>query len=59
MLKDKRSVSDEMLGLVAKNGYDLEGEIPEDMMNHCALYEANRFSSGLEMTKRMFRSFRP
>lgn len=59
MLKDRRSVSDEMLELVRKNGYDLEEEVPEDMMNHVALYEANKFSSGLGAATKAFRSLKP
>ncbi len=59
MLDEKKTVSDEILEMVKKNGYDTEKEVPEDMLNHVALYQANRFSSELGGMKELFRSFRP
>jgi hypothetical protein len=59
MIDEKRTVSDEILDMVKKNGYSLEEEVPEDMLNHVALYHADRFSSEIESTKQLFRSFRP
>jgi len=47
MLEDKRSVSDEILAMVRKNGYSTDEEIPEDMLDHIALYHADRFSAYL------------
>ncbi len=55
MLKGKRTVSDEILEMVRKNGYDINEEVPEDMMNHVALYHANKLSSGIEELRKGFK----
>ena len=52
MIEEKKTVSDEILDMVKKNGYDINGEIPEDMMNHIALYHANRLSSELDNARK-------
>lgn len=53
MIDSKKSVSDEILDMVKKNGYDLNEEIPEDMLNHVALYHANKLHSEMENLKKM------
>ncbi len=45
MLDNKKSVSDDIIQMVKKNGYKLDEEVPEDMLNHIALYEADKFAS--------------
>lgn len=58
MIEERRTVSDEMLDLVRKNGYDPAEEVPEDMLNHLALYEADRFMKSLKKTRKLFEKFR-
>lgn len=57
MLDSRKSVSDEILMMIKKNGYDLEAEIPEDMLNHVALYHADRLSKSTAALVKEFRSF--
>jgi hypothetical protein len=59
MIDEKKSVSDEILDMVKKNGYSLDEDVPEDMMNHAALYQANRFASDLGAMEKAFKGFRP
>jgi hypothetical protein len=58
MLKEKKTVSDEIIELVRKNGYSLEGELPKDILNYIALYHAEKFSSEISDTIKMLRKFR-
>ena len=51
MLENKKTISDEILAMVKKNGYDINEEIPEDMLNHIALYHAEKLSSELDDTR--------
>jgi hypothetical protein len=53
MLESKKTMSDEILDMVKKNGYSLEEEIPEDMLNHIALYHANKLSAELDNARKM------
>jgi hypothetical protein len=45
MVKNRKTVSDEILDMVKKNGYDVSAEVPDDMMSHVALYHADRLKS--------------
>ncbi|MBD3210723.1 hypothetical protein GF318_05060 [Candidatus Micrarchaeota archaeon] len=53
MLDERKTVSDEILEMVKKNGYDTDKEIPEDMLNHVALYHANRLSAEIKNTRKI------
>lgn len=57
MLKEKKTVSDEIIALVKKNGYSLEGELPEEMVNYIALYQANKFYSGIDQDIKKLKKF--
>ncbi len=57
MLASKKSVSDDILSMVKKNGYSLEQKIPEEMLNHIALYSSDRFSKSFSSLKTLFSSF--
>jgi hypothetical protein len=59
MLTERKTVSDEILDMVKKNGYSLEEEVPEDMLNHAALHQATKFSSQLSANRKAFESFAP
>jgi len=54
MVKEKKTVSDEILDMVRKNGYDINEEVPEDMMNHVALYHASKISSEIADLRKRF-----
>ncbi|MBN1170302.1 hypothetical protein JXA56_04710 [Candidatus Micrarchaeota archaeon] len=54
MVESRKTISDEMIDMVRKNGYDLK-DVPEDMMNHLALYHANKMSAGLKDLKKQFK----
>ncbi len=58
MLKEKKSVSDEIIQLVKKNGYSLEGELPEDILDYIALYHSEKFSSEMDNTIKALKKFR-
>jgi len=51
MIEDRKSVSDEILAMVKKNGYKLDEEVPEDMLNHVALYYADKLPEDIEAAK--------
>lgn len=53
MLDTKRTISDEILEMVKKNGYDTNEEVPEDMLNHVALYHANKLPSEIDNARKM------
>jgi hypothetical protein len=55
MFKKRKTVSDEILDMVKKNGYNKNEEVPEDMLNHIALYHANRLSSEVENVRKSFK----
>jgi hypothetical protein len=55
MAKEKRTVSDDILEMVKKNGYDLEAEVPDDMMNHVALYHAERLKSTVGQIRKSYK----
>lgn len=57
MLKEKKSVSDDILELIRKNGYSLDEELPEDILNYVALYQSEKFSSELEAAIKKLRKF--
>lgn len=57
MIRDKKTVSDEILEFVKKNGYSLEEELPEDMLNYIALYQADKFYSGMDNTIKQLEKF--
>lgn len=42
MLDERKTVSDGMLEMVRKNGYSTDEEVPEDMLNHIALFHAQK-----------------
>jgi hypothetical protein len=52
MLDSGMSVSDEILAMVKKNGYDLDAEVPEDMLNHIALYHADRLPMEIDAARK-------
>ena len=54
MVKKKKTTSDEMLEMVKKNGYSYD-DVPEDMLNHLALYHSSKLTSDLALLKRQFR----
>ena len=58
MLKEKKSISDSILDLVKKNGYSLDNELPKEMVNYIALYQANKFSSEIDSTIKALKKFR-
>jgi hypothetical protein len=53
MLDEKSSVSDQILAMVRKNGYSLEEEVPEDMLNHVALYHADRLPAEIRAARQL------
>ncbi|MBU0532167.1 hypothetical protein KKB44_01610 [Candidatus Micrarchaeota archaeon] len=53
MIDSKKTVSDEILDMVKKNGYDINAEIPEDMLNHISLYYADKLSSELKNARKI------
>ncbi len=53
MLEKEETVSDEILRMVRKNGYDTSQEIPEDMLNHLALFHADRLPKDIEAAKKL------
>jgi hypothetical protein len=53
MIDERKTMSDEILDMVKKNGYDINEEIPEDMLNHIALYHANKLSSELDNARKI------
>ncbi len=57
MLKRKKTVSDDILELVKKNGYSLKGQLPEDMLNYIALYQADKFNSEIDSTIKTLKKF--
>jgi len=57
MLKEKKTVSDEIIALAKKNGYSLEDELPEEMLNYIALYQADKFYSGFDESFRKIKKF--
>jgi carboxylate-amine ligase len=58
MVDKKKTVSDEILDMVKKNGYDLEEQVPDDMMNHIALYHADRLASDIGKVRKSFKKRR-
>lgn len=58
MLKKRKTVSDEVLDMVKKNGYDLKEEIPEDFCNHIALYHAKKLSDEMDQVRKTLSKFR-
>lgn len=57
MLNKKKTVSDDILDMVKKNGYDPESEIPEDMLGHISLYHANKLSKEASSLVKKFSKF--
>jgi len=57
MLNEKKTVSDEMLALAKKNDYSLEEELPGEMINYLALYQANKFYSEMDDTIKKLKKF--
>lgn len=57
MLKERKTVSDEILDLAKKNGYSLEEEIPQDFCDHIALYHARKLHGGISETREMLSKF--
>lgn len=55
MVKEKKTVSDEILAMVKKNGYDLGSQVPDDMMNHVALYHAEKLKSTIGDLREYYR----
>jgi hypothetical protein len=53
MIEEKRTMSDEILEMVSKNGYSVDEEIPEDMLNHIALYHSNKLHSELDKARKI------
>lgn len=54
MVKEKKSVSDDILDMVKKNGYKTDEEVPEDMLDHIALYHAKKISSDITDLRKRF-----
>ncbi len=57
ILDSKKTLSDDILDMVKKNGYSLDEEIPEDMLNHIALYHADRLSKESGSLLKLFSKF--
>lgn len=57
MLKNGKTVSDEILDMIKKNGCDLKEEIPEDLLNHIALYHADKLSKSFDSLEKQFSRF--
>jgi len=58
MLDTKKTLSDEILEMVKKNGYSLDEEIPEDMLSHIALYYADKLSKEAPKMPKFFSKFK-
>jgi hypothetical protein len=57
MLRDRKTVSDDILDMVRKNGYDPREELPEDFCNHIALYHAKKLHDEIQDTKKEISKF--
>ncbi len=55
MVRKKKSVSDEILDIVRKNGYDPSDEVSDDMMNHVALFHAEKLSKSVGKIREKFK----
>jgi hypothetical protein len=53
MLEERSTVSDGMLAMVRKNGYDPHEDVPEDMLNHLALYHADRLPAEIRAAREL------
>jgi hypothetical protein len=58
MLKERRTVSDDVLELAKKNGYGPEDELPADFCNHIALYHAKKLHDELDQTMKAVAKFK-
>lgn len=57
MLNKKKTISDEILDMVKKNGYNHLEDLPEDILNHVALYHADKLVKSVDKLKKTFSSF--
>jgi len=57
MLENSKTVSDEILDMIKKNGASLEEEIPEDLLNHIALFHADKLSRSIPTLEKEFSRF--
>lgn len=57
MFKEKKTVSDEIIELVKKNGYSLDQQLPEEMLNYVAMYQADKFFSEVDGTIKKLKKF--
>jgi hypothetical protein len=57
MLRSRKTISDEVLDMVKKNGYDPKEELPEDFANHIALYHARKLHEEIDETKKLLSKF--
>jgi hypothetical protein len=57
MLNSRKTVSDEILDMVKKNGYDLKEELPEDFCNYIALYHSKKLHDDIDKTKKLLSKF--
>ncbi len=53
IVEEQMTVSDEMIAMVEKNGYGLD-DVPEDMLNHLALFHADKMEKELDSLKKQF-----
>ncbi|HLC69381.1 MAG TPA: glutamate-cysteine ligase family protein [Candidatus Bilamarchaeaceae archaeon] len=54
MLSERKTMSDRILELVRKNGYDPAKEVPEDVLRYVALYYARELGKDIENAQRAF-----
>lgn len=55
MLDEKKTVSDDILGLVRKNGYDPKN-VPDEFLKYIAAYHAKKLSDEIEPTIKLYSS---
>ena len=53
MLKEKKTMSDEMLELIKKNGHDPKKPLPDDVLNYVSLYYAKKLKENIEEAQKI------
>jgi len=54
MLREKKTMSDEILELVKKNGHDPKKEVSDDVLNYVALFYAKKLMGNIEEARKAY-----